>query len=198
MVAMGTALIKPKKDPAILRMLTDREYRFVFEYVIDLNGARAARDAGYSIRSAPEMAAKMLKKPKIKKALQHLTKNVFRRNRVDADEALLQVFYAATRQVKNFFHDDGSVRHPNDLPDSLQSIVDGIKIEETTDYETGDKTQKIEYKLTPHATAREQALKHLGLLIDRVEHSDRAIVDWDKLYDRDETDNVSSQERTDE
>jgi phage terminase small subunit len=40
--------------------LTDKQQRFVDEYLIDLNGAQAAIRTGYSARSAKEQAARLL------------------------------------------------------------------------------------------------------------------------------------------
>lgn len=50
--------------------LTDKERRFVEEYCIDYNASRAARDAGYSKKTAGVIGHETLKKPKIKAAIE--------------------------------------------------------------------------------------------------------------------------------
>ena len=52
------------------RSLTDRQERFVVEYLACANGAEAARNAGYSERTAKEMAAENLTKPNIVEAIE--------------------------------------------------------------------------------------------------------------------------------
>lgn len=59
---MSDVKTKPKK-------LTDRQERFVVEYLACANGAEAARNAGYSERTAREMAAENLTKPHIVTAI---------------------------------------------------------------------------------------------------------------------------------
>ena len=49
--------------------LTDRQERFVVEYLGCANGAEAARRAGYSEHTAREMACENLTKPNIKQAI---------------------------------------------------------------------------------------------------------------------------------
>lgn len=49
--------------------LTTKQQRFVDEYLIDGNGARAARSAGYSENSARQIATENLSKPYIQTAI---------------------------------------------------------------------------------------------------------------------------------
>ena len=51
------------------KKLTDRQERFVLEYLACANGAEAARRAGYSEHTARQMANENLSKPDIKAAI---------------------------------------------------------------------------------------------------------------------------------
>lgn len=51
-------------------ILAPRQQRFVQEYVIDFNGAAAARRAGYKSTTANEQAARMLAKSNIRQAVE--------------------------------------------------------------------------------------------------------------------------------
>src|SRR5687767_7304659 len=53
-------------------LLSDKEQVFCQQYIIDWNGARAAREAGYSERSARELANTMLRKDHIKAHIDYL------------------------------------------------------------------------------------------------------------------------------
>ena len=51
------------------RALTERETRFIDLYLKCLVAAEAAREAGYSIRTARSIAHELMRKPKIKAAI---------------------------------------------------------------------------------------------------------------------------------
>jgi phage terminase small subunit len=48
---------------------TDKQQRFIDEYLVDLNGTQAAIRAGYSRKTANEIAAELLAKPSIRAAV---------------------------------------------------------------------------------------------------------------------------------
>lgn len=54
----------------IVARLTDKQQRFCDEYLIDLNGTQAAIRAGYSKKTARQMAAENLSKPDIKEYIE--------------------------------------------------------------------------------------------------------------------------------
>lgn len=58
------------------KKLTGKEERFCSEYFKDFNGARAARDVGYSVHSAREIAVKLLAKPHIKTKIAEMKANI--------------------------------------------------------------------------------------------------------------------------
>ncbi len=60
--------VDPAEAPE--RVLTARQERFIVEYLECQNGAEAARRAGYSERTARQMANENLSKPYIKEAIQ--------------------------------------------------------------------------------------------------------------------------------
>lgn len=66
-------------------VLTPKQARFAEEYVLDHNGAAAAVRAGYSARSAKQIATELLTKPDLRAA-------------VAAQEALVAAEMAMTRQ----------------------------------------------------------------------------------------------------
>jgi phage terminase small subunit len=51
--------------------LTPKQLQFCKEYLIDLNGAQAAIRAGYSEKTAKEIASENLTKPNIVEYIQH-------------------------------------------------------------------------------------------------------------------------------
>lgn len=71
--------------------LTEKEAAFIREYLVDKNGTAAAIRAGYSPRSAKHTASGMLKKPRIKAAVDKALKEQARRTLIAADQVLLDI-----------------------------------------------------------------------------------------------------------
>ena len=182
---MGSTELRERgTDPS---RLTDKERKFVAEYPIDFNGRRAVVAAGYSKKGATVMACKLLKKPRIKAALGKLLRQDLEEVELERHEALRQLVYALTREQRDFFDaKTGLPLHPHDLPDRCQSIVDGFKAKVLHTAEDGSRLEEIEYKLTPHAAAREQAMKHKGLFTAEI-HEHKLVLDLQALS-RDDSD----------
>jgi hypothetical protein len=65
--------------------LTPREQQFVAEFLVDRNGAAAARRAGYATRSAKVTAARLLTKANIRMAIAEGTQAAIERTEINAD-----------------------------------------------------------------------------------------------------------------
>lgn len=72
--------------------LTDKQQRFVDEYLIDLNATQAAIRAGYSEKTAYSVGHENLKKPEIQKAIQE-AQNLSKLNVQKAKNLSLVVLY---------------------------------------------------------------------------------------------------------
>lgn len=165
------------------RLKSDKQRKFILELLTDpdMKPTQAVVRAGYSKKTAAVMACKLMKNPIIAAILGKIQRQDVERLEIDRLETLKQLVYALTRRVSDFTDDEGIGLMPHRLPEQCQSIVDGFEQEIHVDGETGDKTIKIKYKLTPHATARDQAMKHKGLFEpERHEHK-HLLVDWDRL-----------------
>lgn len=70
------------------KALTDKQRRFIEEYLIDLNATQAAIRAGYSAKTANRIAAELLTKDYIAAALQAAQDDRATRTGITADEVL--------------------------------------------------------------------------------------------------------------
>ena len=68
--------------------LTDKQQRFVAEYLIDLNATQAAIRAGYSAKTAGQIGEQNLKKLEIADAIKAAMEKRTERTQVDADYVL--------------------------------------------------------------------------------------------------------------
>ena len=178
-----------KNGADLKRLRTDKQRRFVLEYVLLRAKGRdspkqAAINAGYPARTAAQMAQKLLKNPVVGAYIGKLERQDVEKLQLSRHEVLLQVWYAATREVRDFVDlETGLLLLPHCLPDRCQTIVDGFE-QDITEYVEKDGTTvrqiKMKYKLTPHAAAREQWLKHKGLMVPE-EHNVNISVQRDFL-----------------
>jgi hypothetical protein len=65
--------------------LTPKERQFVAEYLVDRNGAAAARRAGYAAKSAKVTAARLLTKANVRMAITEGTQAGIERSEINAD-----------------------------------------------------------------------------------------------------------------
>ena len=71
--------------------LTDKQQRFVEEYLIDLNATQAAIRAGYSGDTAKEIGYENLTKPHVAEAIQAAMAERSKRTQIDADYVLTTI-----------------------------------------------------------------------------------------------------------
>ena len=71
-----------------MKKLTPKQEKFIKEYMIDLNGQQAAIRAGYSVKSAKEIASEMLTKPNIQAALGKKQAEQSKRLGISADRVM--------------------------------------------------------------------------------------------------------------
>ena len=84
--------------------LTGKEKRFCEEYVIDWNGARSARVAGYSENSAKEIASENLTKPNIKQYIELIKNDIERLSGVSKlrnIQELSKIAYSSVEHIHN-------------------------------------------------------------------------------------------------
>lgn len=103
---------------------------FCAEYIKDQNAARAARDAGYSEKTAREMGYALLTKPHIKKKVTQLLEEQKARVLLSADEILLGIKQLAVSDIRRLFDDQGCILPMKEWPDDVAVCVSSIEVEE--------------------------------------------------------------------
>jgi phage terminase small subunit len=137
--------------------------KFVSEYLVDLNGTQAAIRAGYAPKSAHVTASKLLKKPKVKGALDAAIAERSKRTDVTADRVIQEIARLAFVDVSKAYNaDTGELLKPNEMPDDVRAAFGGLDFAKS-----GDKVGRF--------LGKERSLellgKHLGLFRDKVELS---------------------------
>ena len=146
------------------RELNANQRRFVEEYLIDLNGKRAAQAAGYSAKHAAQIAWQLLRKGRVAKAVRDAMAARSRRTHITADRVLREYARIAFADIRNFTMagDAGST----DLKTVAQlSDDDAAAVAEFTGPTDGT---RVRVKLHDKKKALDSIARHLGMFGKRV------------------------------
>lgn len=143
--------------------LTDKQQRFVDEYLIDLNATQAAIRAGYSVRTANEQGAQNLAKLSIQDAISRKMAARSRRTGVNAERVVLELAKVAFAKMTDIVDSNGKIKE-DASPDDL-ACIESIKYKES-DNEYGGSVER-EVKIASKLKALELLGKHLGMWSDK-------------------------------
>lgn len=139
--------------------MTERQRRFVQEYLKAPVAVRAAMAAGYSARTAEWIGPQLLKKPHIAAAIGLAQERRAAKAGIEADAVLREVARLALYDPRALFNEDGSPKLPAELDDDIAAAITSLKIER----DDQGNIVKVEYRLADKNAAIEKLMKHLGL-----------------------------------
>lgn len=156
--------------------LTPKQQRFVEEYVVDFNGAEAARRAGYSKRSAKEIASQLLARPEIAAAVKAAAQKVSHATQLTAEEwwrELGGIVRLDAGDVFDFSGDTITLKPANQIPAHARRAISSIRIRRKTRVEDEQEVldEDIDVQFHSKLGGTGQAGKALGILTEKVEHS---------------------------
>jgi phage terminase small subunit len=175
----------PKKD----KNLTPKQAQFVAEYLIDLNATQAAIRAGYSKKTAGAIGDENLKKPEIAAALAAAQQKRGERTEITADRVLQELARIAFFDLRKLYREDGTLKAMHELDDDAAAVLAGVDVVETQGNAAVGGEEGIKHiaeyvkkvKIPDKVGALSLAMRHLGMLKDKVEHSGDLIVKINKL-----------------
>lgn len=103
--------------------LTDRQERFVHEYLIDQNAAAAARRAGYSESTRGSQAAALMKMPAVRERIHEELQALFARLRVNAFSLMQAQSRIAFFDPAKLFDDAGNPRPLSELDEDTAAVL---------------------------------------------------------------------------
>jgi phage terminase small subunit len=103
--------------------LTDRQERFVHEYLIDQNAAAAARRAGYSESTRGSQAAALMKMPAVRERIHEELQALFARLRVNAYTLMQAQSRIAFFDPAKLFDDEGNPRPLSELDEDTAAVL---------------------------------------------------------------------------
>lgn len=155
--------------------LTPRQARFVEEFLVDLSGGAAAKRAGYTgteealavtasrLRRKPAVAAAIIaaQEARAGRVEQRLTSTLLK-----ADRVLEEVSHMAFADPAAIVDTSGRVLALKDMPESVRRAVSLVKVRAD-----GDGATVTEVRFWDKGKSLELAMRHLGMLRDKVELS---------------------------
>jgi phage terminase small subunit len=169
---MASTVTTQKEDAGA--SLTSKQRRFVEEYLVDLNATQAAIRAGYSRKTARSIAEENLTKPDIAQAVAEAQAARAERTQMAADRALRELARIAFSDIRSLFDKKGALRNIAELSEDEAAALAAVEVSEIFEGR-GEDRRLIGYmrkvRFWDKRAALELAMRHLGLLKERVEHA---------------------------
>ena len=158
---------------------SQKEWAFVREYIIDLNGTQAVWRTGcFNVstdQSAGVCATNLLKRPRVQAALEIVRAQRNARVNMTADSVLSEMAALAHSDITHYVvDDDGRVQLVEGAPANAMSAIQSVKHKKTI--REDDKgnvtiTHDVEIRLWDKPAPLKLMGKHVGLFPDRLEHT---------------------------
>lgn len=150
--------------------LTPRQERFVDEYLVDLNATQAAIRSGYSKSGAEVRGCELLRNSKVAKAIETAMEARSQRVKIDQDRVLAEVARIAFFDIRRLYKEDGSLKRPDELDDEAAAVLSSVEINQLGPDDNGlIQTKKV--RIFDKLSALTLAMRHLGMLRDKVDHN---------------------------
>lgn len=147
------------------RKLTDKQKKFVEEYLIDLNATQSAIRAGYSPKTANEQGARLLANVSIQEAISKAMAERSRRTGINQDRIVQELARIAFVKITDVVDPDGEI-NANASDDDL-ACIESYKVEDSDS--VNGSSSKREVKLASKIKALELLGKHVGMWNDRIQ-----------------------------
>lgn len=146
--------------------LTEKQKRFVEEYLIDLNATQAAIRAGYSPNTAKDIGCENLAKPNIRVCIDKEIAERSKRTGINQDRVIRELARLAFVNANDVIDMEEATLKDGATEDDTAAIA-SVKVK-TIPTKEGEGIER-EIKLTDKLKALELLGKHLGMFKDKVE-----------------------------
>lgn len=163
--------------------LTDKQRRFVDEYLVDLNATQAAIRAGYSQKTAGQIGEQNLKKLEIAAAVQEAQAARAKRTEITQDmvlRELAKIGFSDIRKIVRWGKTELRVTDAGDDEGEVTEAYHGLALVSADDIdddtaaaisEISEGREGLKVKLHDKKGALVDIGRHLGMFKDRIEHS---------------------------
>lgn len=139
--------------------LTEKQRRFVDEYLVDLNAEQAAIRAGYSPKNAAAYGYRLRQTPEVQAEIRRAQRRRQRRVEITQDRVLQEYARLAFFDPRKLFAPDGSPKSIAELDEDTAAALTGLDLEER---EPVGHVKK--YRLANKLAALDSVARYLGML----------------------------------
>lgn len=143
--------------------VTEKQKRFVAEYLIDLNATQAAIRAGYSPKTANEQGARLLANVSVQGGIAQAMAERSRRTGISQDRVVQELAKIAFVNASDVIDMEQATVLPGAVREDL-ACIQSVKVKDGN-------TMEREVKLADKLRALELLGRHLGMFKDKVEVS---------------------------
>lgn len=159
--------------------LTDKQQRFVAEYLKDLNATQAAIRTGYSPKTAQEQGSRLLSNAMIAQAVSDGAAKRLDRAELTAVRVLEEMRRIAFSDIQGLFDAAGNLKPIHELtPDQAAAIASIEVVKKNVAAGDGQVDTIHKIKVWDKPKVLDMLGKHFGLLIEKVEHSGEVACRW--------------------
>lgn len=144
--------------------VTEKQKRFVEEYLIDLNATQAAIRAGYTPGSANGQGARLLANASISRAISKRIAEQSKRTGITQDRVLQELAKVAFANITDVVDEDGRIRDDAKPDDTAAIEYIHAKMSDSVQGQSVEREVKMASKLK----ALELLGKHLGMFNDKL------------------------------
>lgn len=145
--------------------LTNKQQRFVEEYLIDLNATQAAIRAGYSVQTANEQGSRLLANVSISEEIEKAMAERSRRTGITQDRVLNELAKIAFANAKDII-DFKTATVKKDASEEDLACIQSVKVK--TQNSAKGTLEERQVSLYDKKAALELLGKHLGLFKDNI------------------------------
>lgn len=156
------------KQAAKTDRLTPKQMKFAQLYLKLSNASEAARQAGYSPRSAGDAGSRLLNHPKISAYIQEMLDKSAREAETDILQWLREVRRVALSDIRKLFDDDGNLKPPDQWDDDTAASVASVDVAELRKDDDAE-SRIIKARLHSKLQALDLWGRQLGAVKDHVE-----------------------------
>lgn len=145
--------------------LTEKQEAFCNAYLIDFNGAKAARAAGYAEDSSNVEASRLLASANIQARITELRTQMGKSFNISRERIAQELARIGFLDIRNVFNENGSLKDPKEWGDDEAAAIAGLETEQTFEGSGEDRTwtgylKKV--KLTDKKAALDSLAKLMG------------------------------------
>lgn len=150
--------------------LTERQKAFVKEYLVDLNGAKAARRAGYAVDTSRNEATRQLANVHVQAEIQKGMEKRGEKVDLTAERVVLELMkiaFADIKSVASWTANGVAFMPSDDLTDNISAAIS--EVSEKTVTTKGETSTNLKVKMHDKLKALDMLARHLGMMKDRDE-----------------------------